>query len=75
MRTFILREQLMKVLATPPPDYLAQCMKTLSSEDRESFIEKMQNLYSARIEKLRQFTCGIAWIPENAPFSRLNPRS
>jgi len=44
----------MKAVATPPPDYLAQCMKVWSHEDRQSLIDKMQGLYTARIAKLRE---------------------
>ena len=43
----------MKAVANPPPDYLAQCMKVWSKEDCESFTDKMQGLFTARIAKLR----------------------
>jgi len=50
----LILELYMKAVATPPPDYLAQCMKVWSHEDRQSLIDKMQGLYTARIAKLRE---------------------
>jgi len=50
----LILELYVKAVATPPPDYLAQCMKVWSHEDRQSLIDKMQGLYTARIAKLRE---------------------
>jgi len=53
-RVLVLKYLVVKALATPPPEYLAEMMKKWSEQERGKFIRDFQNLYAAQIEQLRR---------------------
>src|SRR5580704_6651797 len=53
-RVQVLKYLVVKALATPPPEYLAEMMKKWSEQERGKFIRDFQNLYAAQIEQLRR---------------------
>jgi hypothetical protein len=53
-RALVLKYLVVKALATPPPEYLAEMMKKWSEQERRKFIHDFQNLYAAQIEQLHR---------------------
>ena len=53
-RVIILKYTFVKGLATPPPEYVAQCKERWSTEEWNKFLEQARNQNGQQIERLRQ---------------------
>lgn len=56
-RLFIMKEVVLKALATPPPEFVAQLMQRSSDDERSKFVDQFASLFASRQHLLR--TAGV----------------